>query len=949
MAIPRTLEERLRSGKIVPFIGAGVSIAVRNKETDAPLFPSWKQLLERVAQRLEAEQKGSYALVVRGLLAIEKPDYLDAARRAREGLGGAVWVEFLKEQLDRPSERVDNENLSLARAAWRLGSQLLITTNYDRVLHWACPQPNDYRSWDIEAPAEQVGALRTGVQHPTIWYLHGRIDNATNLILTPDGYRHLYPEAGEAEHRYHAALATLRTLLASHSLLFIGFSLDDAYFGLQLRDVDEIFHGVPGPHYALVRAADQERVRTLNLPVDIVSFADFGAPLLDLMRALGDLVPRTEALEGIHTSSPTHSAPASPSVPYDPRNPVFFVPYRPKGNQVIGREASLLRVREQLTRGHRTAIGQVAAFQGLGGLGKTQLAVEYAYRYRDAYPQGVIWLNADQDLDAQLIKISDEACWIAPESEHKDKLAVAQQRLRTSSNCLIIFDNLEDPQVIAGYLPEPQAEPHILVTSRTEQLGFSPIPLDPLGEDLSLQLLLQEAGREPVGEAEWLAAQDIASALGGLPLALELAGAYLHHRPVSWQQYRELLQHNLRIALPSRFLKASFTRHEADLYSTLKIHERIFEEEPRLREILDLLTWSGPAPMGQSLLCALLDITNSTALTNALGLGLTLRLLQKTPGDERYAIHRLVREVRREDVPLTERQSWAYDICRRLGDWFQERREDFSDLANFEAEIDHLRAWHEYAVEHVPQYASRLTWLLGYPPFHRGRIHEAQEWLEKALVLSEQMERQDRELETHLSNDLGSIYSALGKYQQALRDQTKALVIRQELLGERHPNTATSLNNVGATYGELGDHHRALEYKEKALAIRQELLGERHPDTATSLNNVGATYSELGDHHRTLEYQERALAILQELFGDLHPTTALCADNVARDLTKVGRRYEAFQLLEEFLHTLPNDHRHYTRLNRHRQQLLRGGPLRPGFRQPLHVISSRRGEKRKSR
>src|SRR4029453_595568 len=122
------------------------------------------------------------------------------------------------------------------------------------------------------------------------------------------------------------------------------------------------------------------RVRALNLLVEIVTFENFGDPLLELVCALGNLVPRTEALEGIHTSSSTHSAPASPSVPYDPRNPVFFVPYRPKGDQVIGREEALRRVRDQLTRGRRTAIGQVAAFQGLGGLGKTQLAVEYAYR-----------------------------------------------------------------------------------------------------------------------------------------------------------------------------------------------------------------------------------------------------------------------------------------------------------------------------------------------------------------------------------------------------------------------------------------------------------------------------------------------------------------------------------------------------------------------------------------
>jgi len=225
-------------------------------------------LLERAVQRLEEEQKGPHARLVRSLLEIEKPDYLEAARRARDGLG-AVWVEFLKAQLDLPRERADDESLNLARAVWKLGSQLLVTTNYERVLHWACPQPSDCRSWDIEAPAEQVEALRTGVRHSTIWDLHGRIENAANLILTPDGYNRLYPAAGEAEHRYRAALATLRSLLTSHAFLFIGFSLDDAYFGIQLRGVHEISRSTPGPHYALVREADRERVRALDLPVEV--------------------------------------------------------------------------------------------------------------------------------------------------------------------------------------------------------------------------------------------------------------------------------------------------------------------------------------------------------------------------------------------------------------------------------------------------------------------------------------------------------------------------------------------------------------------------------------------------------------------------------------------------------------------------------------------------------
>jgi predicted phosphodiesterase len=111
-----------------------------------------------------------------------------------------------------------------------------------------------------------------------------------------------------------------------------------------------------------------------------------------------------------------------PSADYDPRNKVFYVPYRAKGNQVVGREEALKAVHETLKHGRRTNIGQTALFRGLGGLGKTQLAIEYAYQYKDEYPNGIIWLNADQDLEAQLIDIAEKGRWVAPESEHRYKL-----------------------------------------------------------------------------------------------------------------------------------------------------------------------------------------------------------------------------------------------------------------------------------------------------------------------------------------------------------------------------------------------------------------------------------------------------------------------------------------------------------------------------------------------
>lgn len=122
---------------------------------------------------------------------------------------------------------------------------------------------------------------------------------------------------------------------------------------------------------------------------------------VSLFKSPEDLLAK--AIDSLSNLKRDHAIPTTPvQMPvtsYDPRYPIFFVPFRAKGNQVVGRGAALEAVRNQLERGHRTAIGQTASFAGLGGLGKTQLAVEYAYSFRDQYPNGVIWISADQDID----------------------------------------------------------------------------------------------------------------------------------------------------------------------------------------------------------------------------------------------------------------------------------------------------------------------------------------------------------------------------------------------------------------------------------------------------------------------------------------------------------------------------------------------------------------------
>lgn len=604
-------------------------------------------------------------------------------------------------------------------------------------------------------------------------------------------------------------------------------------------------------------------------------------------------VPAASPLEKIPVPTPT----IRPN--YHPSNPVFHVPFAPKGSQVIGRDEALAKVRQQLMEGRRTAIGHTASFKGLGGLGKTQLAVEYAYQYRDSYPAGVVWLNADQDIDAQLTELAVSAEWIAPESEHKDKLDVAKQRLRSHGDCLIIFDNLEEQKLIHPYLPNPSGTAHILVTSRLDQPGFTPIPIDPLDQERSLELLCQESCRRPNNLEEVTAAREIVTILGGLPLAIELAGAYLcHRRAFPFADYLARLRDDPLKALPERYL-SSFTGHDPDLFRTLKINEELFVEELLLTPILDLLTWSGPASMGIELMARLLE-KSFPELRGALAFGVELRIIQKSPDVERYAIHRLVREVRKVETPLTGRIPWAENIANRLGDWFQELREEFKSLPRFEAEIDHLIAWCDSCRE-LPRVNARLTWLQAYPPYHRGNYLRAHETVKLALSIVEKGSSEPNEVNAHIYNDYGATLQFIGDFKTSIRYQEQALSIRKELFGDDHRDTAASYNNVGSTYGQLGAHKEALEFVQKALELSRKRFGDNHRDTAASYNNVGNAYGRLGDQHNSLKYLRKAHDIIRNLFGDDHPDTATSYDNVGIVHGKLNNHKDALLFKQKAL------------------------------------------------
>jgi tetratricopeptide (TPR) repeat protein len=890
--IPKSLRDVLKIRQVIPFVGAGVSRAVEKKDKDPdkafdPLFPSWKELIEILAVALKDEGKPDEAKLVEAYVSVKPPKYLDAMQHAFEQLSGSAWYKIFDEYLGVHKDKADESTLELAQLSWQLSSNLIITSNVDRVLQWTCPNQDKLRILDTQNVEYAQLQKEFPISRPTVWHLHGHIDNKERIIFTREQYEGFYDKRN-----HQAKLQTLLNFLTNRTFLFIGFSLDDPYFLKQLEFIHDIYKGGADSFYVLLPEWEKDNPRIPKY-VRVIPFKDFGEPLLEIMREMRDLV------EGENNSGNSKPPPKNPE---DLLKNHFNVPFPSKGDAFVGRVGMIERIWDSLSRDGRAAIGQAVSIEGFGGLGKTQLAVEYAHHYRDKYENGVYWLTADENLDSQLIKIGENLSWISAFDKGFDQAELVRNRFRKLSDCLIVFDNVDDQNDIRDYLPERDARPHLLITSREEQSGFYPINLDVLSINEARALLIQIAEKQPDTEAEKQALKNILDELEGLPLAVELVGGYLLRRKnISFQEYYQFLQNEPLERIEKRFSDRTFTDHNKSIIRTLQISERLLNETRFLEDILDILAWSGKSSMGYSLLRDLVETNDNFALRDALGVALELRFIKQEENTERYAIHRLLARVRRHEKPLEQNQEWHRKIVNGIEQWFEPKIYYFNDLAEFEAEIAHLNEWQEQTFRLLPTESVLLTALRANPLRYRGNYQRAHDWLITAYQNYKQGSLDNQKLLADLHSFLAANYSDLGNYQEALKLNKQALEMRQELFGEKHPDIATSLNSLGVTYRDLGNHQEALKLNKQALEMRQELFGEKHPDIAASLNNLGATYRDLGNHQEALKLNKQALEMRQELSGEKHPDIATSLNNLGATYRDLGNHQEALKLYKQAL------------------------------------------------
>jgi len=414
--LPQSLIDAVKDNNLIPFIGAGISMGIKDKE-DNPIFKSWKNSLLDAVEILKAEKEDAKATRIESGLEIQPVDYLSIASEIHRYLN-SHWNKYLTQTFDRNFDTINENSLEIAKEILKINN-LVITTNYDNVLKWATENQNNLIEWDKKALHGQVESLKNNLDKQTIWYLHGKISNPDDIVFTKESYEKTYKDNS-------AVIKIFQTHLLTKSFIFCGFSLDDPYIKMQLEKLKEIFGTNISKHYMIVKKGQKQDFSFLG-DIQFLEVEDFDK---DYLASLQEINAQKSTIVTQATSTPQHTNTTTKSF--------FNVPFESKKDDFVGIEGKLEEIHTKLENSKKLSIGQVAKFEGMGGLGKTQLAVEYAHKYRDSFPNGVVWLTMDQNLDEQLLTFGKNYELVHQNLDIKEQLNGLKHHFKSFENMLLI-------------------------------------------------------------------------------------------------------------------------------------------------------------------------------------------------------------------------------------------------------------------------------------------------------------------------------------------------------------------------------------------------------------------------------------------------------------------------------------------------------------------------------
>ncbi|WP_375496441.1 NB-ARC domain-containing protein, partial [uncultured Nostoc sp.] len=438
--------------------------------------------------------------------------------------------------------------------------------------------------------------------------------------------------------------------------------------------------------------------------------------------------------------------------------------------EFVGREIELQNLHEMLQENNQVVI---AAIAGMGGLGKTELALQYAMAHREIYKGGICWLLAKAgDVGIQIVQFARTQLDLNP-PEDFDLLAQVQYcfRLWREGNVLLVLDDVGEYQQVKSYLPPPSSRFKVLITTR-QHLGASikELSLDVLQPEAALELLKSFFKETPQRiEQELIVANQLCEWLGYLPLGLELVGRYLARK-------QDLsLTEMLRRLEKKRLEQPALVKLEADMTAqrgVLAAFELSWQElEDSDKQLGCLLSLFAAAPISWKLVEQCLPESDEEELEEIRDdTLLNLHLLQRK-GEGIYQLHVLLRKYFQYQLTgLEQAEELKRSLCRIMVAVAKDIPETptLQQITDVTPVIPHLAEVAKNLIEYVSD--DDLIWkFVGNARFYEGQglYDKAAPWREQCLEITRQrLGEQHSDVATSL-NDLAELYKYQGRYSEA--------------------------------------------------------------------------------------------------------------------------------------------------------------------------------------
>lgn len=588
----------------------------------------------------------------------------------------------------------------------------------------------------------------------------------------------------------------------------------------------------------------------------------------------------------------------------------------------VGREAELAHLHTQLQTGN---LGALTVLHGMGGAGKTSLALEYLYRYQAEYAF-TFWIPAENAFSLKLafIGLASQLGLGGMLTDTEDNQAGAIQLVKAElahkgKELLLVFDNASQPEDIDSY--RPGGAGHVIVTSRSRQWGRlgNTVEVNVLIEEDALRLLAAHVypgkiqsellawgsgqSRE-IGTPEESTARELVKELGYLALAIAQAGAYIHASGCGIAEYLAKVR-GAAVELFGATGARLLDYNEATVATTwLLSFKEVMQKNPDASGLLYMLAFFAPEKIKLSwftvaikrqINLSKISASNATQqagikLDEILTTLLEYSLVTRNGFTGELGMHRLVQLVIREKFTSTIFKSELNpesEILSGYNYWLNwaivilvENFPDATEYANW-AECDALLSHQQAAIDHCDVLLTALVGARNNPAnkVNLLGLYDADlAFLERVGILFGQAA-------THYHQRLF--------YTQARPLYEWAIAITEGTKGSKHPNLAIKLHNLAELYRDTGEYAAALPLYKRAIAITEGTKGSEHPDLAPMLSGLAtALFRHNGDYASAKSLYERAITITENSKGKKHPDVAKGLNNLA-ELHRDVREYAA--------------------------------------------------------